>query len=81
MAFLVTTKIEQHLRIYIILSSFNSFDLQTGIEPAFVLYFDCSVEEMERRLLNRNQAREDDKIETIKKQFKIFLDYFYPPKF
>ncbi|XP_072066574.1 uncharacterized protein [Arachis hypogaea] len=29
---------------------------------------------MERRLLNRNQAREDDKIETIKKQFKIFLE-------
>ncbi|XLS82911.1 hypothetical protein HN51_048742 [Arachis hypogaea] len=51
-----------------------AFENVTGIEPAFVLYFDCSVEEMERRLLNRNQAREDDKIETIKKQFKIFLE-------
>lgn len=33
--------------------------LQTGIEPAFVLFFDCSEEEMERRLLGRNQVRYD----------------------
>ncbi|XP_020980876.1 UMP-CMP kinase 3-like [Arachis duranensis] len=51
-----------------------AFENVTGIEPAFVLYFDCPVEEMERRLLNRNQAREDDKIETIKKRFKVFLE-------
>lgn len=31
--------------------------LQTGIEPAFVLFFDCPEEEMERRILNRNQVR------------------------
>lgn len=30
--------------------------LQTGIEPAFVLFFDCPEEEMERRLLSRNQV-------------------------
>ncbi|XP_057721838.1 UMP-CMP kinase 3-like [Arachis stenosperma] len=51
-----------------------AFENVTGIEPAFVLYFDCPVEEMERRLLNRNQAREDDNIETIKKRFKVFLE-------
>lgn len=31
--------------------------MQTQIEPAFVLFFDCSEEEMERRLLSRNQVR------------------------
>lgn len=30
--------------------------LQTKIEPSFVLFFDCSEEEMERRLLGRNQV-------------------------
>lgn len=30
--------------------------LQTGIEPEFVLFFDCSEEEMERRVLSRNQV-------------------------
>lgn len=30
--------------------------LQTGIEPTFVLYFDCPEEEMEKRLLSRNQV-------------------------
>lgn len=30
--------------------------LQTKIVPEFVLFFDCSEEDMERRLLNRNQV-------------------------
>ena len=30
--------------------------MQTKIEPEFVLFFDCSEEEMERRILNRNQV-------------------------
>jgi len=30
--------------------------LQTGIEPQFILFFDCPEEEMERRLLGRNQV-------------------------
>ncbi len=37
--------------------------LQTGIEPQFILFFDCPEEEMERRLLGRNQVynnHEDD---------------------
>ena len=32
--------------------------LQTGIEPEFVLFFECPEEEMERRLLSRNQVRQ-----------------------
>ncbi|KAI3436967.1 adenylate kinase [Psidium guajava] len=40
--------------------------------------FDCSEEEMERRLLNRNQGREDDNIETIRKRFKVFLILVLP---
>lgn len=31
--------------------------VQTGIEPEFVLFFDCPEEELERRLLSRNQVR------------------------
>ena len=31
--------------------------LQTDIEPQFILFFDCSEEVMERRLLGRNQVQ------------------------
>ncbi len=37
--------------------------VQTGIEPHFILFFDCPEQEMERRLLGRNQVynnHEDD---------------------
>lgn len=34
----------------------NMAFLQTGIEPQFILFFDCPEEEMERRLLGRNQV-------------------------
>ncbi|TYI85599.1 hypothetical protein E1A91_D04G007200v1 [Gossypium mustelinum] len=50
----------------------------TKIEPEFVLYFNCSEKEMERRILNRNQGREDDNIETIRKRFKVFLESSLP---
>jgi len=30
--------------------------VQTKIEPAFVLFFNCPEEEMERRILSRNQV-------------------------
>jgi len=33
-----------------------AFENVTKISPAFVLFFDCSEEEMERRLLGRNQV-------------------------
>ncbi|KAG5565313.1 hypothetical protein RHGRI_001269 [Rhododendron griersonianum] len=34
------------------------FESVTGIEPEFVLFLDCPKEEMERRLLGRNQVRQ-----------------------
>ncbi|CAI9102118.1 OLC1v1000338C1 [Oldenlandia corymbosa var. corymbosa] len=55
-----------------------AFELVTGIQPAFILFFDCPEEEMERRLLGRNQGREDDNIETIRKRFKVFLESSLP---
>lgn len=33
--------------------------IQTGIEPQFILFFDCSEEEMQKRLLSRNQVTSD----------------------
>ncbi|KAJ0816900.1 putative phosphotransferase with a phosphate group as acceptor [Helianthus annuus] len=50
------------------------FESVTGIVPEFVLFFDCSEEEMERRLLSRNQGRVDDNIDTIRKRFKVFVE-------
>jgi UMP-CMP kinase len=50
----------------------------TGIEPHFILFFDCPEQEMERRLLGRNQGRVDDNIETIRKRFKVFVESSIP---
>ncbi|XP_021748458.1 UMP-CMP kinase 3-like [Chenopodium quinoa] len=55
-----------------------SFESITGIVPEIVLFFDCSEEEMEKRLLNRNQGREDDNIETIRKRFKVYMESSLP---
>ncbi|KAF8038314.1 hypothetical protein BT93_B0988 [Corymbia citriodora subsp. variegata] len=55
-----------------------AFEAVTKIAPEFVLFFDCPEEEMERRLLSRNQGREDDNIETIRKRFKVFLESSLP---
>ncbi|WCJ23079.1 UMP-CMP kinase [Euphorbia peplus] len=55
-----------------------AFESVTKIEPECVLFFDCSEEEMERRLLSRNQGRVDDNIETIKKRFNVFLESSLP---
>ncbi|ONK72265.1 uncharacterized protein A4U43_C04F17550 [Asparagus officinalis] len=55
-----------------------AFENVTKIEPEFVLFFECSEEEMERRLLNRNQGRDDDNIETIRKRFKVFMESSVP---
>ncbi|KAG1354748.1 putative UMP-CMP kinase [Cocos nucifera] len=46
--------------------------LMVGVEPDLVLFFDCPEEEMVKRVLNRNQGRIDDNIETIKKRLKVF---------
>ncbi|XP_020577759.1 UMP-CMP kinase 3-like isoform X1 [Phalaenopsis equestris] len=55
-----------------------AFEEVTKIGPEFVLFFDCPVEEMERRLLGRNQGRDDDNIETIRKRFKVFVESSLP---
>ncbi|GAB2270884.1 UMP-CMP kinase 3 [Dionaea muscipula] len=55
-----------------------AFESITGIEPEFVLFFDCPEEEMESRLLGRNQGREDDNIETIRKRFKVYMESSLP---
>lgn len=48
------------------------------IEPDAVLVFDCSEEEMTRRILNRNQGRVDDKIDTIKKRLNVYSESTLP---
>ncbi|KAJ4760207.1 UMP-CMP kinase [Rhynchospora pubera] len=55
-----------------------AFERVTGITPEFVLFFECLEEEMERRLLGRNQGRVDDNIETIRKRFKVFVESSLP---
>ncbi|KAK4364533.1 hypothetical protein RND71_015891 [Anisodus tanguticus] len=56
----------------------KTFENITKMEPEFVLYLDCPQDEMERRLLSRNEGREDDNIETIRKQFKFFMESTLP---
>uniref|UniRef100_A0A0E0DVN3 UMP-CMP kinase n=1 Tax=Oryza meridionalis TaxID=40149 RepID=A0A0E0DVN3_9ORYZ len=48
------------------------------IEPEFLLFIDCSKEEMERRILNRNQGRDDDNIDTIRRRFDVFQQQTLP---
>ncbi|KAG6437840.1 hypothetical protein SASPL_102770 [Salvia splendens] len=55
-----------------------AFESVTGIEPEFVLFFDCPEEEMEKRVLNRNQGRADDNIESIRKRFKVYTQSSLP---
>lgn len=55
-----------------------AFESVTGIVPEFVLFFDCPEEEMERRLLSRNQGRDDDNIETIRKRFNVYMESSLP---
>ncbi|KAF3433128.1 hypothetical protein FNV43_RR24230 [Rhamnella rubrinervis] len=49
-----------------------AFEQIIGAEPNVVLFFDCPEEEMVKRVLNRNQGRVDDNIDTIKKRLKVF---------
>ncbi|CAI0404399.1 unnamed protein product, partial [Linum tenue] len=60
-----------------------AFEQIIGLEPKAVLFFDCPEEEMVQRVLNRNQGRVDDNIDTIKKRLKVFetlslpvIDYY-----
>ncbi|CAI5963181.1 unnamed protein product [Closterium sp. NIES-64] len=54
------------------------FENQTGIDPEFILFFDCPEDVMVKRLLGRNQGRIDDNMDTIKKRFRVFLDQSIP---
>ncbi|KAJ3274964.1 hypothetical protein HDV01_001828 [Terramyces sp. JEL0728] len=49
-------------------------------KPKFVLYYECSKEMLEKRLLKRSQTsgRDDDNIETIMKRFKTFEEKTLP---
>ncbi|KAI3959969.1 hypothetical protein MKW92_010743 [Papaver armeniacum] len=42
------------------------------LEPKFVLYLSCSQEVMVERILHRNQGREDDNIEAMKKRLEVY---------
>ncbi|CAK7337068.1 unnamed protein product [Dovyalis caffra] len=52
--------------------------MQTGLEPNVVLFFDCPEEEMVKRVLNRNEGRVDDNIDTVKKRLKVFENLNLP---
>ncbi|KAF3772894.1 Tubulin-folding cofactor D [Nymphaea thermarum] len=52
--------------------------MQIGAEPELVLFLECPEEEMIRRVLNRNQGRIDDNIETIEKRLKVFNKLNFP---
>ncbi|KAG0587000.1 hypothetical protein KC19_2G133800 [Ceratodon purpureus] len=60
------------------LDNLKCFETVTDIEPQFILFFDCSEEVMERRLLGRNQGRVDDNIETIRERFKVLVESSVP---
>lgn len=48
------------------------------IQPIVVLVFECSEEEMIRRVLHRNQGRVDDNIDTVKKRLKVYKESTLP---
>jgi UMP-CMP kinase len=56
----------------------GAFESQTGIQPKFILFFDCPEDVMEKRLLSRNEGRTDDNIETIRKRFRVFIESSMP---
>lgn len=53
---------------------------QEVVESDFLLFFECSEEVMEQRLLKRSETSErpDDNIETIKKRFTTFVEKTLP---
>ncbi|XP_006655698.1 UMP-CMP kinase 1 [Oryza brachyantha] len=56
----------------------HAYENTIHIEPEFLLFIDCSKEEMERRILNRNQGRDDDNIDTIRRRFDVFQQSTMP---
>ncbi|CAD6341157.1 unnamed protein product [Miscanthus lutarioriparius] len=55
----------------------QAYESVIGIEPEFVLFIDCPKEELERRILHRNQGRDDDNIDTIRKRFELSRSQLY----
>lgn len=53
---------------------------ETVCVSAFTLFFDCSEDVMQERLLNRGKTsgRSDDNAESIKKRFKTFIETSMP---
>ena len=56
------------------------FSLQQVVESDFLLFFECSEEIMQERLLKRSETsgRPDDNIETIQKRFATFVEKTLP---
>ena len=43
-----------------------------AVDVKAALFFDCSAEEMKKRILGRNEWRDDDNEKTILKRFAVF---------
>lgn len=59
----------------------QAHEFEAGISKCeFVLYFECSEETMEQRLLKRGETsgRADDNAESIRKRFRTFLEVSFP---
>ena len=46
--------------------------MKDAVEVKAALFFDCSAEEMKRRILGRNEGRADDNEKTILKRIDVF---------
>ncbi|XP_073293007.1 UMP-CMP kinase-like isoform X1 [Primulina huaijiensis] len=55
-----------------------TYERVIGTEPDIVLFFHCPEEEMMKRVLNRNQGRVDDNIDTVKERLKVFTALSLP---
>lgn len=49
-----------------------------GAPPNLVLFFDCPEDVMVKRVLNRNEGRVDDNVETVKKRLQVFRELSLP---
>ncbi|XP_026660204.1 UMP-CMP kinase 3-like isoform X2 [Phoenix dactylifera] len=56
----------------------TAFENVTKIEPEFVLFLDCPEEEMERRILNRNQIDAAKPVDEVFEAVKVIFAPFNP---
>ncbi|KAK3131416.1 hypothetical protein QOZ80_6AG0506200 [Eleusine coracana subsp. coracana] len=56
----------------------QAYEKIINVEPEFILFIDCPKEELERRILSRNQERDDDNIDTIRRRFEVFQEATLP---